>query len=82
MHQSRTETDDKRVLTIKATSRTLVLTMRNFIKASVLLRQVCIKTGIRGLSTGNPVGIYLLKVNNRNTRTRCEICLNLTITLL
>ena len=22
----------------------------------------------------NPVGIYLLKVNNRNTRTRCEIC--------
>ena len=24
-------------------------------------------------------GIYLLKVNNRNTRTRCEICLKLTI---
>ena len=21
-----------------------------------------------------PVGIYLLKVNNKNTRTRCEIC--------
>ena len=26
-----------------------------------------------------PVGIYLLKVNNRNTRTRCEICSKLTI---
>ena len=26
-----------------------------------------------------PAGIYLLKVNNRNTRTRCEICLKLTI---
>ena len=26
-----------------------------------------------------PDGIYLLKVNNRNTRTRCEICLKLTI---
>ena len=26
-----------------------------------------------------PVGIYLLKVKNRNTRTRCEICLKLTI---
>ena len=26
-----------------------------------------------------PAGIYLLKVNNRNTRTRCEICSNLTI---
>ena len=27
----------------------------------------------------NPAGIYLLKVNNRNTRTRCEICSELTI---
>ena len=25
-----------------------------------------------------PVAIYLLKVNNRNTRTRCKICSNLT----
>ena len=28
---------------------------------------------------GNPAGIYLLKVNNRNTRTSCEICSKLTI---
>ena len=27
----------------------------------------------------HPVGIYLLKVNNRNTKTRCEICSKLTI---
>ena len=27
---------------------------------------------------GNPAGIYFLKVNNRNTRTRCEICSKLT----
>ena len=26
-----------------------------------------------------PAGIYLLKVKNRNTRTRCEICPKLTI---
>ena len=26
-----------------------------------------------------PAGIYLLKVNNGNTRTRCEICSKLTI---
>ena len=26
-----------------------------------------------------PVGIYLLKVNNRNTRTRREICSKLTL---
>ena len=27
----------------------------------------------------NPVGIYLLQVNNRNTGTRCEICSKLII---
>ena len=27
----------------------------------------------------SPMGIYLLKVNNRNARTRCEICSKLTI---
>ena len=27
----------------------------------------------------SPAGIYLLKVKNRNTRTRCEICSKLTI---
>ena len=26
-----------------------------------------------------PAGIYLFKVNNKNTRTRCEICSKLTI---
>ena len=31
------------------------------------------------LNTAIPAGIYLLKVNNRNTRTRCEICSKLTI---
>ena len=29
-----------------------------------------------------PAGIYLLKVNNRNTRTRCEICSKLTIKMI
>ena len=27
----------------------------------------------------DPAGIYLLKINNRNTRLRCEICSKLTI---
>ena len=26
-----------------------------------------------------PVGIYMFKVNNRNSRTRCEICSHLTL---
>ena len=47
------QTDNKRVFIIKPTTRTLVLTVRNIIKASVLLRNLCIKTGNRGLSTGN-----------------------------
>ena len=29
-----------------------------------------------------PAGIYLLKVNNKSTRTRCEICSKLTIKTL
>ena len=28
----------------------------------------------------HPVGNYMFKVNNRNSRTRCEICSKLTIT--
>ena len=34
---------------------------------------------IKDKRTKIPVGIYLLKVNNKNTRTRCEICSKLTI---
>ena len=30
-------------------------------------------------SRSNPAGNYMFKVNNRNTRTRCEICSKLTI---
>ena len=29
--------------------------------------------------TLNPASLYLLKVSNRNIRTRCEICSKLTI---
>ena len=36
-------------------------------------------TGLK-VSVKNQAGIYLLKVGNRNTRTRCEICSKLTIT--
>lgn len=29
-----------------------------------------------------PVNMYMLKVNNKNTRRRCEICLNVTVKIL
>ena len=32
-----------------------------------------------GLIVNNPANIYLFKVNNKNTRERCEICSKLTI---
>ena len=32
-----------------------------------------------GILANYPAGIYLLKVNNRNTRARCEICSKLTV---
>ena len=32
-----------------------------------------------GSSVAFPVGNYMFKVNNRNTRTRCGICSKLTI---
>ena len=35
--------------------------------------------GLLNFLTFFPAGIYLLKVNNRNIRTRCEICSKLTI---
>ena len=43
-----------------------------------------LKTGIFSFLMKNEMNmndpfIYLLKVNNRNTRTRCEICSKLTI---
>ena len=34
---------------------------------------------VKNTEQDKPVGIYLLKVNNRNTRTRCEICSKLII---
>ena len=34
---------------------------------------------LRTLPNIYPAGSYMFKVNNRNTRTRCEICSKLTI---
>ena len=45
----------------------------NFLQKSSL----CIYQRVKTISY--PVGIYLLKFNNKNTRARCEICSTLTI---
>ena len=54
-----------------------------FVKSSIYLhaiRQVKSKvTKIMLIRISYPIGIYLLKVNNRNTRATCEICSKLAI---
>ena len=58
-----------------------------FLKCVPLFREICIKKlgAMRCtlktfcLTGKDPAGVYLLEVNNRNTRTRCEICSVLTI---
>ena len=37
------------------------------------------KASISEDTEGYPIGIYMFKVNNRNTRTRCEICSKLAM---
>ena len=58
----------------------------HFLYGMMLFERFCVYQKIFDLLRGYlqlraivPVGIYLLKVNDRNTRTRCEICSKLTI---
>ena len=44
----------------------------------IIYMMTCFIQYIRG-KLHLPASIYVLKVNNRNTRTRCEICSKLTI---
>ena len=44
-------------------------------------KKLCARAEGTNNANTNPAGIYLLKGNNRNTRTRCEICLKLIKTL-
>ena len=51
-----------------------------FLRIRYFWRYVPINMNASWLSVPDyPAGIYLLKVNNRNTRTRCEICSKLTV---
>ena len=59
--------------------------MQLLISFPALILDVLFKTSMFVNSysqNSTPVGIYLLKVNNRNIRTRCEICSKLTIKTL
>ena len=42
-------------------------------------KRICSQVFLYHLDTFYPAGIYMFKGNNRNNRTRCEICSNLII---
>ena len=46
--------------------QTFAVTACNSVSTNLCIKDIC------------PAGIYLLRVNNRNTRTRCEVCSKLT----
>ena len=56
----------------KNTSRRLLLLVHDFLTLTSPFREK------HKVLTEFPAGIYLLNVNNRKTRKRCEICLRLT----
>ena len=43
--------------------------------------KIFVSVGSLCLESVNPVGIYMFKVNNRNTRARYEICSKLAIAI-
>ena len=60
----------------------MFLDLQNFLKCfSIMHMKVdcIIKWSALFIRKKIPAGIFLFKVNNRNTRTRCEICSKLTI---
>ena len=64
--------------------RQVFRTLPNILKAAKILTRIfkCISNFVITVSISRyatQAGIYLLKVNNRNTKTRCEICSKLTI---
>ena len=51
----------------------------SFVRDKYLLKVKSRVTNIMLIRISYPVGIYLLKVNNRNSRATCEICSKLAI---
>ena len=68
-----------------ATIRGMIIVLSDIIKAELVKKikeskdYACLIDEVNDISNVNPADIYLLKVNKRNTRTRCEICSKLTI---
>ena len=58
---------------------TLVRTYLLIVRAAFFTSLRNVAKDVMKVFHANPTNIYLFKVNNRNTRKRCEICSKLTI---
>ena len=63
-------------LTPQTCERLMCVEFNSFVQCAILVL-LNVKNRLANISF--PAGIYLLKVNNRNNRTSCEICSELTI---
>ena len=73
------------MLLVQKSEIRMTLVLIDLVEFSHLITQLAFtssKLKIETLEPDNPVGIYLLKVNNRNTRTRCEIFSKLIVKTL
>ena len=72
---------DNLIMTVSVSLKTFCSTTRNCVEYVALGWTVKASLGVNhttGIRTTYPAGNNMFKVNNRNTRTRCEICSKLT----
>ena len=72
--------DNIKTLYVKGLKASKIKTFSKTKQKSVLIiKKNILKLDNKNNRTEYPANIYLFKVNNRNTRKRCEICSKLTI---
>ena len=72
---------DNLIMTVSFSLKTFCSTTRNSVEYLSLGWTVKASLGVNhttGIRITYPAGNYMFKVNNKNTRTRCEICSKLT----
>ena len=72
---------DNLIMTVSFSLKTFCSTTRNCVEYLSLGWTVKASLGVNhttGIRITYPAGNYMFKVNNKNTRTRCEICSKLT----
>ena len=69
---------NREVPAVASTTWVLYVWSTSYEKSSPLT-DLCFMEYVQHITFSNPAGNYMFKVNGRNTRTKCEICSELTI---